>query len=304
MAVYLIGAVQICPVFFLGTLGALLLLSRPRTAREWFWIGLCTLGLMAWFQLPGSLTQRTIRAAGVCYIGAFAVMSLAGIRSLFVRAMLALALASLAMLGWFMVLHLRFVDLQNDFITQTWNSWRQLFASLPSAPPAVTGAALQPAGVDDRTWQLATTLTTMATIYPALLGLTAMLGSWLSWYWYQRIARRPLGPPAARLGQFTFNDQLVWLLVAAVGAALIHGSAALTLAADNVLLVVVAAYALRGLAIARIAVRRASPLFLGVLAVVMLPMFPFAATGFTLLGVADTWLDFRRRLAPPSGALS
>lgn len=304
MAVFLIAAVQICPVFFLGTLGVLLLLSRPQTAREWFWIGLCALGLVAWFQLPESLAQHTVRSAGIFYVGAFAVFTLAGVRSLFTRALLALAVASLATVGWFALLHLRFQDLQNDFISQTWNGWRQLFATLPTAPPAVTGAALKPSSVDDRTWELATTLTTMATIYPALLGLTAMLGSWLSWHWYQRVVRRPLGPPAPRLGQFTFNDQVVWLLVAAIGGALIHGSAAWTIAADNVLLIMIAVYALRGLAVARIALRHASPIFLSVLAVIMLPMFPFAATGFTLLGVADTWLDFRRRLAPPSGALS
>jgi hypothetical protein len=30
-------------------------------------------------------------------------------------------------------------------------------------------------------------------------------------------------------------------------------------------------------------------------------MFAFVASGLTVLGLADTWLDFRRRMAPTTG---
>jgi hypothetical protein len=36
------------------------------------------------------------------------------------------------------------------------------------------------------------------------------------------------------------------------------------------------------------------------IAVVALVLLPFVLGGLTLLGLADTWLDFRRRLAPPT----
>ena len=54
-AVYLFAAVPISPAFFLGPLAALLLASRPRTGREWFWIALPVVVLAAWLQLPTSL---------------------------------------------------------------------------------------------------------------------------------------------------------------------------------------------------------------------------------------------------------
>ncbi len=72
----------------------------------------------------------------------------------------------------------------------------------------------------------------------------------------------------------------------------------------NVLLLVLAMYWVRGLAVIRTALRRASPLVIGILILIMFPMLAFVLVGFTLLGVADTWLDFRRRMAPPSGVPS
>jgi hypothetical protein len=40
--------------------------------------------------------------------------------------------------------------------------------------------------------------------------------------------------------------------------------------------------------------------FVVLLVVGALFLFPFAVGGLTLLGLADTWLDFRRRVKPPS----
>jgi hypothetical protein len=37
-----------------------------------------------------------------------------------------------------------------------------------------------------------------------------------------------------------------------------------------------------------------------VLAIVAMFLLPFLVGGLTLLGLADTWLDFRRRLATPT----
>jgi hypothetical protein len=37
------------------------------------------------------------------------------------------------------------------------------------------------------------------------------------------------------------------------------------------------------------------------LGVVTLLLLPFVLGGLTLLGLADTWLDFRRRLTPVTG---
>jgi hypothetical protein len=256
---------------------------------------------MAWFQLPMSLGEQTVRASGAFFIGAFVTLTLAGMRSLFSRAMLGATIAALLTIGWFAALHLRFIDVQNEIITQVWLAWRTLSPSLPAIPPQVTSDVLAQGDAVDRARQLASLATSIATLSPALLALAAMLGAWLSWIWYHRIARTPLATPAPALREFRFNDQMVWLLVAAIGLTLLRLAPSVSLVTQNVLLVVLAVYWLRGLAVIRTALRRASPLVIGIVLLIMLPMMAFVLVGFTLLGVADTWLDFRRRMTPPSG---
>ena len=42
-------------------------------------------------------------------------------------------------------------------------------------------------------------------------------------------------------------------------------------------------------------------LILGAVAMVTLILLPFVLGGLTIVGLADTWLDFRRRLTPATG---
>jgi hypothetical protein len=300
-AIFLIVAVSIFPVFFLGPLAVLLLVSHPRTTREWFWIAVSVGALVAWFRLPDSLSQAAVRAAAVMFVGGFVTLAVAGVRSLFTRAMLAAGLAAVAMVGWFVAFHLRFDALQNDIITQAWDDWHRVWTSLPATPPPSTTEVLVTAAQPDLAHQLAVAATGMAALSPAILTLVALLGVWLASTWYHRIASSPIVAPPPPLADFRFNDQLVWLLVLSVALALASTSRTVHLVTENVLVVVLATYWLRGLAVVRTALRRASPLVIGVLILIMFPMLAFVLVGLTLLGVADTWLDFRRRMAPPSG---
>ena len=303
-ATFLIVVVPIFPVFFLGPLAALLLVSRPRTLREWLWIAVSVGALVAWLRLPDSLSQQTVRAAAALFIGGFVTLALAGVKPLFTRAMLAAVLAALAMVGWFMAFHLSFDELQNDIITQAWDAWHQVWTSLPATPPAATSEVLVAGTPPDLAHQLALAATGLAALAPALLALVALLGVWLASTWYHRIARTPIAAPPPPLADFRFNDQLVWLLVLSVAVTLARSSRTAHLVTENVLLVVLAMYWLRGLAVIRVALRRASPLVIGILILIMFPMLAFVLVGLTVLGVADTWLDFRRRMAPASGVPS
>jgi uncharacterized protein YybS (DUF2232 family) len=303
-AAFLIVAVPIFPVFFLGPFAMLLLVSRPRTAREWFWIAVSAGALVAWFGLPDSLGEQTVRAAAVFFVGSFVALTLAGIPSLFTRATVAAILAAIATIGWFTAFQIRFADLQQDIITQAWEAWRQVWANLPATPPAPTTDVLVEAAPADFARQVAIVVTGMATLCPALLALVAMLGTWLASTWYHRIARTPLTAPPTPLAEFRFNDHLVWILVLGLGLTLVGPPHSVRLVTANVLLLVLAMYWVRGLAVIRTALRRASPLVIGILILIMFPMLAFVLVGFTLLGVADTWLDFRRRMAPPSGVPS
>jgi uncharacterized protein YybS (DUF2232 family) len=293
--------VPIFPVFFLGPLALLLVVSHPRTTREWFWIAVSAGALVAWFRLPDSLSQEAVRAAAVLFVGAFVTLAVAGVRSLFTRAMLGAGLAALATVGWFVAFHLRFEALQTDIIAQIWDESRQIWTSLPVTPPPAATEILVTPTQPDLAHQLVTAATGLAVLSPAILTLVALLGAWLASTWYHRITRTPIVTAPPPLADFRFNDQLVWLLVVSVGLTLASTSRTIHLVTENVLVVVLATYWLRGLAVIRTALRRASPLVIGILILIMFPMLAFVLVGLTLLGVADTWLDFRRRMAPRSG---
>jgi Ca2+/Na+ antiporter len=280
----------------------LLLVSRPRTAREWFWIVTCIAALIAWFRVPTSLTEQTVRAAAVFYTGAFVALTLLGVRSLLTRASVAVLVGALAMVGWYLVFHLRLADVQNEIVTQTWEAWRKVWTDLPASVPS--GDALEEGGVADRARQLASAITALAFLFPASLALIALASARLTWSWYHRIARTPILPPAAPFREFRFSDHLVWLLVALIAPFLLPVPPPVTLVAANALVVVGSFYVLRGGAIAGVFLRRASPFFIGILLLIMLPFFYIVPIGLAMLGIADTWLDFRRRAAPTSGVPS
>ena len=73
------------------------------------------------------------------------------------------------------------------------------------------------------------------------------------------------------------------------------------MAGANVLLVWGALYATRGLAVVTFFGRRTPPVVLVALALITVVMLPFVLGGLTIVGLADTWLDFRRRLTPATG---
>jgi hypothetical protein len=66
---------------------------------------------------------------------------------------------------------------------------------------------------------------------------------------------------------------------------------------SNLLLVWSVLYAARGLAVFSAGSQRVPALVIATLSVVAMFLLPFVLGGLTLLGLADTWLDFRRRLA-------
>lgn len=283
-------------VFFLGPLAGLLLFSRPKTPREWFWILVATAGLLAALVAPPSLTMQTTRASVAFFTGALIIATLFGVPSLFNRAALAAVAATIATVVWFASLGLRYADVQAELLASGWTFYRTVIPNLPVRPPAADSAVLD-MGPANIAGQLAQGLRSTGELYPSVLVLSAMGGAWLAWMWYIRIARTPLGAPPKPFRDFTFNDHLVWALLLVVGVRLFGNLPSLTLLTSNALIVLLAWYAARGFAVALTALQ-ATPIVprvvLLVIGVVMLALFP-------VVGVADTWLDFRRRMAPPSG---
>src|SRR3954464_6755118 len=137
-------------------------------------------------------------------------------------------------------------------------------------------------------------------LYPGLLAIAAVAGLRLAWAWYHRLALRPLGPPPAPFRSFSFSDQLVWAWVAALALTLVPVPEPWRLAGANLLLVLVVLYASRGLAVFLTQSGRVAGPVGGVLLLIAMFLLPFVVGGLTLLGLADTWLDFRRRSSTPT----
>lgn len=120
------------------------------------------------------------------------------------------------------------------------------------------------------------------------------------WQWHVRTARAPLGPPLGAFREFRFADGAVWGVIVAtivwIAAAKAPG---LRIAALNAELVLGVLYLLRGAAIVGAAAALvAIPVWMQVTAVLSGVLFAaVTAPSLCLLGVSDTWMEFRRRLS-------
>jgi hypothetical protein len=145
--------------------------------------------------------------------------------------------------------------------------------------------------------QMSATVRNIAAFYPALFFLAGLAGLLLAWSWYHRIVTRPVGPPPASFASFRFSDQLVWGWVLGVGLCVLRLPPIWGVLGSNLLLVWSVLYAARGLAVLSVGSRRLPGPIMATIGVVAMVLLPFVVGGLTLLGFADTWLDFRRRLA-------
>jgi len=83
-----------------------------------------------------------------------------------------------------------------------------------------------------------------------------------------------------------------------VGLSLLPLSGAWSALGINLLLVWSVLYAARGLAVVSAGAQQVPGAVIATISLVAVVLLPFMLAGLTLLGLADTWLDFRRRLAP------
>lgn len=176
-----------------------------------------------------------------------------------------------------------------------------VYSSLPSDPEAV--AAFRESELP---------ISAMMALFDATFALALIAGQCVAWRWYRILATPADLPPSAPFAEFRFSDHLVWLfilgllgVVAQVAGQLPEGAAwpAALLAVMTVL------YVVRGLAVFWPRSSRLSPPLLLLLGVAVLFLVRFAPTlprlalpGLLGLGLADTWLDFRRRAAEAADA--
>jgi hypothetical protein len=246
-------------------------------------------------EAPGGLATSLEHSAIVLVTGGVLALTLWRPQPIFRRAALAALAALAAVVVWCGVYGVTWGEVQAATHGE-WSTWRSAMLENVRHQEPPLDAATQA-----RVEALADSVAATApTLYPALLFLAALLGPVVAWSWYHRIARRPLPPPPGRFADFRFNDQAVWVVIAGLGLLLAAPSETLRDVGRNLLFVGTVLYGLRGLAVVAHTGARTPRAVLLTLAVVSLILLPFVAGGLVLLGLADTWLDFRRRLAPSS----
>lgn len=286
------------PVFFFASLALLLLFTQPRSGREWLWLGVSALLALLW-SLAGvaTLASGVTSAAGIIAAGIFAALGLGTTWPLFRRAMTAAALSCGAVALWSFGLGQSWADVQASFATGMVQMFSQQADAL-AARGVDAAAVAQLRAMGESTAKL-------APYFAAFLFLAALAGLALAARWHERLSGRPLGTAPAPFRRFRFSDQAIWLLVLGLALWLVPMNSGYLLGlpvriwAANLTLVMAACYALRGLAVYRSAAVRVPHGVNVVLALVSALFLPIASTGLALLGLSDSWIDFRRRFGVP-----
>ncbi len=240
---------------------------------------------------PGGLAIQIQHAWALFLTGAFVVLMLSGPRGLVPGALLATAVALVAATVWAWLLGTHWKDIQLAVAHTGWEARRELL-DMPGLDPTRT-ASLRIV-VDG----LADGIGTMARLYPAMLVLSALPGLALAWAWYHRLAGHPTGQPVGSFSQFSFSDQLIWLVVLCAGLAVLPVPDPLRELGANLAMVTGGLYAARGAAILWGNISAFPLPVLVIVCIGVLIIFPVALGGCVALGLADTWVDFRRRFRP------
>lgn len=277
------------PPSFVGLpLAALMLAARPRGAAQWgaaLLVGVPSVALL--LTARGDLVSAAAHAYIVLVAATFVVLTLAAPAPFLPQALRASVLA----LGATLVLARVILGPEAAAMVQ-WAATRQASETLRSL------IAIRPEVyvVFDPTVRF------LGETVPALLVLQSLAGLGLAWQWHQRLVARPLGTPLAPFRDFRFADGWVWAVVGAVTIWITPPFGGLKAAALNLLVVAGTLYLLRGaaIAVAFAVMLGVSPttLVVGLLAAAVLAVpLLFVVPGLATLGMTDTWLEFRRRLA-------
>ena len=271
-------------------LALLLWTSPPRRASVRVLLLIGTGYALLWMALPGNLVDETLKAWLLIGTALFVPLALRRRLAPIDAALLAGAAAAGAVLAWY-ALHgiaprVALVELEHQI-----RAMYRLFGDLAPAERDQFNAA-----ADQVVPLLVTT--------PAVTMLLGVSGLLTAWRWYQALAADPVGGPPAPFAEFRFSDHLVWILIAglaglaAQAGEMLSGEAAWP---ANLLLFTGGLYVVRGAAVIRWRTGAWSGPLLLVALITVLFLAPVVLTACFGLGLADTWLDFRRPSEAPSG---
>lgn len=287
------------PLFLLAPFVLLTLFSRPQSLRELFWLVAAGVGAGLAVQGPPGLASLLIRASGIVAAVCFLILSLRSTTPFLGRGLGAVFVTGIALVGWQWTHGTTWPEVEMAFTSMLREGYQSLL------PPPGSGQTASPE-LKSFIQPFIDAAPQLARAMPGLLALEGLAGLSLAWHWHHRIAVRPLGVAPGPFRGFRFNDQLIWGAIFTLALLVISLPPEAAVVAENLLILWVGLYAVRGLAILATLLGPA-PLPLRILLVVLgLVLSPLSLGLCLALGLADTWLDIRGRLAPsvPGGSAS
>ncbi len=139
-----------------------------------------------------------------------------------------------------------------------------------------------------------------AVVYPALLAIGSVAALAVAWWGYRRLAQRD-AMPLGRLREFRFRDELVWLVIAGLLLWLLPIGAPTQRVGQNVLVFMGALYVLRGTAVLITMIGGIGPLGALMAGLVLVLLYPFVMGAALVVGLSDTWVDYRTRRRQADG---
>jgi len=130
-------------------------------------------------------------------------------------------------------------------------------------------------------------------LMPALLALESLVALALGWAFYHRMSDVAIGPALGKLQDFRFNDQLVWGVAVGASVYLLKAFQEGKTAGFNLLVFFGFLYAVRGMGILMWMSR--GRMMKAMLIIVTATALIFMAPLAFLIGIGDTWLDWRSR---------
>lgn len=244
------------------------------------------------------------RAWGLLVAGAFGVVCvLAATSPLFTRALSAVGLALLLAAG---VVATQNLDVsqprqliagqyasQNAELTSVW----QRLLARPEVVEVTTANPTLRENVTQHLKQVVVAAKIAEPFYVALLALQGLLACAVAWGLYHLMSRHRIGPLLAPVREFRFSDQLIWGLVVGITMATLPTLAPLRTLGGNLIVFFGLLYALRGVGVLNWFLTTRGRTVMNVVLGLALFLFGLGVVGggFALVGLGDTWINWRAR---------
>jgi hypothetical protein len=140
----------------------------------------------------------------------------------------------------------------------------------------------------------------LSALFPGLVLLQSFAALALAWALYHRLAQHPQGEPLGALASFRFNDHLIWGVAGSLFVLVLPRLGWINALGGNLLVFFSGLYVVRGVAVLSAAAAAGvigGPIAIVAATLVTLFLMPVAALGALALGLTDTLMDWRQRLA-------